>query len=131
MFFADDDGNRKVNTIICGFIIAIVVIGLIVTIVSLTISNSNTTVYITEFDKQSGEIWMQVKNDYNCTIYFEITITVTDTNGTVVYSYVAPPVSVRAGQENVLLYKVTGVDKSILANCTASIQWISHDKYGR
>lgn len=131
MIFADDDGNRKINTIICGFVIAITVIGLIVAIVSLTISNSNTTVYITEFDKQSGEIWIRVKNDYNCTIYFEITITVTDTNGTVVYSYVAPTVSVGAGQENVLLYKVTGVDKSILANCTASIQWTSHDRYGR
>lgn len=131
MTFVDDDGNKKINTIICGFIIAIVVIGLIVTIVSLTISDSNTTAYITEFNKQSGEIRVRVKNDYNCTIYFEITITVIDANGNVVYSYVAPTVSVRARQENVLLYKVTGVDKNILANCSASIQWTSHDRYGR
>ena len=129
--FNDDDANKKINTIICGIIIAIVVTGLICAIVSLSISNSGTTAYITEFDKQSGEIWVRVKNDYNCAIYFDITLTVTDANGTVVYSYVAPTVSVRAGQENVLLYKVTGVDKSILTNCTASLQYTSRDAYGR
>lgn len=131
MTFTDDDSNRVINTFICGVIIAIVAIGLVIAIVSLTMSNSNTTAYITEFDKQSGEIWVRVKNDYNCTIYFEITLTVTDANGTVVYSYVAPTVSVRAGQENVLLYKVTGVDKSTLTNCTASLQYTSRDAYGR
>lgn len=129
--FNDDDANKKINTIICGIIIAIVVTGLICAIVSLSISNSGTTAYITEFDKQSGEIWVRVKNDYSCTIYFNITLTVTDANGTVVYSYVAPTVSVRAGQENVLLYKVTGVDKSILTNCTASLQYTCRDAYGR
>lgn len=131
MTFADDDANRKINTFICAAIIAIVAIGLVVTIVSLTVSNSNTTAYITEFDKQSGEIWVRVKNDYSCTIYFNITLTVTDANGTVVYSYVAPTVSVGSRQENVLLYKVRDVDKSVLANCTASIKWTSHDQYGR
>lgn len=129
--FNDDDANKKINTIICGIIIAIVVTGLICAIVSLSISNSGTTAYITEFDKQSGEIWVRVKNEFNCPIYFEIVLTVTDANGVVVYSYVAPSVSLGSRQENVLLYKVRDVDKSVLANCTASIKWTSHDQYGR
>lgn len=129
--FNDDDANRKINTFICVAIITIVTIGLVIAIAEFTVSNSNTTAYITEFDKQSGEIWVRVKNEFNCPIYFEITLTVTDANGVVVYSYVAPSVSVGSRQENVLLYKVRDVDKSVLANCTASIKWTSHDQYGR
>jgi len=128
----NENDNTRNDRILSIFVVVAIVAAVIILlanfIVSEIIAKRDTTVYVEEFGRATGSVWLRVKNEYAVPMTFYVTLTILDENGNVVYSKQLEPIRLSRNQQNLFLEEVKRIDGGSLANCSATVQWTARNK---